>query len=146
MPQYTCIHLLNAAYFEDRIFMGFRSAPTHFAGTDSEMFIASTNVADFPEGWVVETVISYGEDVREPYLLVHNGTLYFYFLELGTNPISFDPKALLWMSRNGFGNWSAPRQWGKKGDCPWQFNIHNESVYAVTFHGTKGVTSLGQVS
>ena len=40
--------------YQDRIFMGFRTAPTHFAGAETQMYIVSTEVASFPENWVVE--------------------------------------------------------------------------------------------
>ena len=115
---------------DDRIFMGFRTAPTHFAGADTQMYIVSTSTDSFPENWVVEAMIFRETDLREPYLLVQNGTLYFYFFELGTNPISFDPNKLLTMSRNGFGDWTDPEEWGHKGECTWQYNIFDNIAYS----------------
>ena len=126
--------------------MGFRTAPTHFAGAETQMYIVSTTFEAYPEGWVVETEIYREKDLREPYLLVQNGTLYFYFFELGTNPVAFEPSALLRMSRIEFGKWTSPTQWGQEGECTWQFNIHKGSAYAISFAGTKGVTSFGQVN
>jgi len=95
---------------------------------------------------VVETMIYREKDLREPYLLVQNGTLYFYFFELGTNPISFDPNKLLRMSRTGFGDWTDPEEWGHKGECTWQFNNFNNTAYSLSFSGTEGVTSFGNVN
>ena len=131
--------------FEDRIFMGFRTAPTHFAGAETQMYIVSTDVKSFPENWVVEAVIYREKDLREPYFVVQNETLYFYFFELGTNPISFDPNFPLRMSRMGLANWSSPLEWGHKGECNWQFNTNNNMSYALSFSGTEGVTSFGNV-
>ena len=131
--------------YQDRIFMGFRTAPTHFAGAETQMYIVSTEVASFPENWVVEALIYREQDLREPFLVVQNGILYFYFFELGTNPISFDPNKLLRMSRISFANWTSPEEWGHKGECTWQFNSHNNSSYAISFSGTEGVTSFGNV-
>ena len=138
--------IYTTAMFEDRIFMGFRTAPTHFAGAETQMYIVSTDVNSYPENWIVEAEIFREKDLREPYLMVQNAILYFYFIELGTNPISFDPGTLLRMSRISFGNWSSPQEWGHKGECTWQFNTHNKSAYAISFSGTEGVTSLGQVN
>ena len=49
------------------------------------------------------------------------------------------------MSRNSFANWTSPEEWGHKGECTWQFNTHNNSSYAISFSGTEGVTSFGNV-
>ena len=126
--------------------MGFRTAPTHFAGAETQMYVVSTEIESFPENWVVEAMIYRETDLREPYLLVQNGTLYFYFFELGTNPISFDPNKLLRMSRSGFADWTNPEEWGHKGECTWQFNTFNNTVYSLSFSGTEGVTSFGNVN
>ena len=126
--------------------MGFRTAPTHFAGAETQMYIVSTDIQSFPDNWVVETVIYRERDLREPFLLVQNGTLHFYFFELGTNPISFDPNTLLRMERVGFADWTSPDAWGHKGECTWQFNTHNNLAYSLSFAGTEGVTSFGNVA
>ena len=131
---------------DDRIFMGFRTAPTHFAGSETQMYIVSTEIESFPDNWVIEAMIYRETDLREPYLLVQNGTLYFYFFELGTNPISFDPNKLLRMSRSAFADWTKPEEWGHKGECTWQFNTFNNTAYSLSFSGTEGVTSFGNVN
>ena len=125
--------------------MGFRTAPTHFAGAETQMYIVSTDIQSFPDDWVVETAIYRERDLREPFLLVQNGALHFYFFELGTNPISFDPNFPLRMSRMGFANWSSPQEWGHKGECNWQFNTNENLSFALSFSGTEGVTSFGNV-
>ena len=131
--------------FEDRIFMGFRTAPTHFAGAETQMYIVSTDVQSFPENLTVEALVYREKDLREPYFVAQNGTLYFYFFELGTNPISFDPNFPLRMSRMGFANWTSPQEWGHKGECNWQFNTNDNLSFALSFSGTEGVTSFENV-
>ena len=126
--------------------MGFRTAPTHFAGAETQMYIVSTDIQSFPDNWVVETVIYRERDLREPFLLVQNGALHFYFFELGTNPISFDPNTLLRIERVGVADWTSPEAWGHKGECTWQFNTHNNLAYSLSFAGTEGVTSFGNVA
>ena len=140
------IFTLVLAIYEDRVFMGFRTAPTHFAGAETQMYIVSTTLDSFPNDWVVEAMIYREKDLREPFLLVQNGILYFYFFELGTNPISFDPNKLLRMFRARLGDWSDPEEWGHKGECPWQFNTFNNTAYSLSFSGTEGVTSFGNVN
>ena len=56
------------------------------------MYIASST--DLGRSWALEKVIEKGKDLREPYLLEVNGTLFFYFFEAGTNPIAFEPSYL----------------------------------------------------
>ena len=58
------------------------------------MYIASST--DLGRSWALEKVIEKGKDLREPYLLEVNGTLFFYFFEAGTNPIAFEPSEVAW--------------------------------------------------
>ena len=71
--------------------MGFRSAPYHFASSETRMFILSSE--DGGKNWQLEKRLQLGTDVREPhFLLMPDGTFVFSFFEAGTDPLAFEPK------------------------------------------------------
>ena len=85
--------------------MAWRSAPTHFAGDQTDMWIVSSN--DMGVNWEYETVIHINTDIREPRFFSMNGELQFSYFEAGDNPVAFEPERLwrIWKSDTG---WSEP--------------------------------------
>ena len=53
------------------------------------MYLVSS--PDLGRTWTLETSLEIERDMREPYFLEVNGTLFFYYFEAGTNPIKFEP-------------------------------------------------------
>ena len=53
------------------------------------MYLVSSQ--DLGQSWTLERTIEIERDMREPYFLEVNGTLFFYYFEAGTNPIKFEP-------------------------------------------------------
>ena len=53
------------------------------------MYLVSSQ--DLGQSWTLEKTIEIERDMREPYFLEVNGTLFFYYFEAGTNPIKFEP-------------------------------------------------------
>ena len=62
-------------FFEDVLYMAWRSSPTHFAGTQTDMWIVSS--IDMGDTWSYETMIHLETDVREPRFFSINGELQF---------------------------------------------------------------------
>lgn len=78
---------LSIARFQDKLFLGWRTAPYHFASSKAKMFLMSSE--DEGKTWVKEFEINLDRDMREPFLLEVNETLFFYFFQAGTNPVKF---------------------------------------------------------
>ena len=53
------------------------------------MYLVSSQ--DLGQTWTLEETLEIERDMREPYFLEVNGTLFFYYFEAGTNPIKFEP-------------------------------------------------------
>jgi len=79
--------LLLLRHIQNRLFIGFRTAPFHFASETTEMYILSST--DMGQSWDYETSIKLGYDVREPYFINFNNTLIFSFFEAGKRATSF---------------------------------------------------------
>merc|ERR1712223_328116 len=90
------------------------------------------------------------KDMREPYFLSVNGTLFFYYFEAGTNPIAFEPSNLQRRQYLGqVGSWSSAEAWGQESEVAWQYHTRDNDDFAYTI-GYAGehysVSQLGQVS
>jgi hypothetical protein len=97
---------LDVADHGGRRYLAWRTANTHFAGSEPRLDIASTDGGD---RWRHETTIQLGRDVREPRWFTWAGDLYLFFFTLGTRQQAFDPEAIHVM-RLRDGEWSAPVQ------------------------------------
>ena len=101
---------------------------------------------DSGQTWTHEFSIEAGTDLREPYLLDLNGTLFFYYVEAGVNPIAFEPGR---MHRRQYLNpgWSEAEMWGQESEIVWQYGVHNGLAFAISYAGMHySLTQLGQVS
>ena len=75
-----------------RLFLAWRTAPHHFAGPDTHMYIMSS--ADNGATWQFEHDVFLGTDMREPRLLDFGGYLQLMFFEAGSDPGRFEPMRL----------------------------------------------------
>lgn len=137
-----------AIVFEGRLFMAWRSAPTHFASAETRMFVVSSE--DMGVTWSKELTIMVEKDMREPYFLSINGTLLFYYFEAGTNPIAFEPSRLqrrLYLGQDR--GWSSAEAWGQESEVAWQYHVQDGDNlgYTISYAGDHySLTQLGQVS
>jgi hypothetical protein len=137
MPSNNCIAL---ATFEGRLYLAFRSAPTHFASALAQMYVLSSG--DGGLTWQMESEIAPGTDVREPHFLAMPGLLIFYYVELGTDPAAFEPKAVYRMTKPSGGAWSsvvpAPLPAGM---VVWEIKQHAGAAYLTGYLGNHYSTS-----
>jgi hypothetical protein len=111
---------LDAIHWQGRIWLAWRTAPTHFASKDARYEIASAPSLDGP--WRHETTFAVGADVREGCFVEWDGRLHLYVMELGTNPLKFEPcrTHLLVNDGSGFGPgelvWESPT-------VPWRVHV-----------------------
>lgn len=108
---------LDVIEYDCRLFLAFRSAPSHFASSDTEMFILSTD--DFKK-FVLEKKLSMKRDLREPRFLIVKNKLFMYFAVLGTNPVKFEPEGTMVIGRDDEGRWSRPEWLFKNTFIPWR--------------------------
>jgi hypothetical protein len=94
---------LDLVRFKGRLFLAFRTAPTHFAGKNVRHYILSSE--DGKE-WEYEAEVFMGSDMREPRFLVLGDKLMYYFFQAGKNPFAFSPQHIFAMERRGPGDWT----------------------------------------
>jgi len=124
---------LDIEFFEDKLFMAWRTAPFHFASDATVMHIVAST--DGGVHWVAEAKIALGSDVREPRFLALAGKLQLSFFQAGTNPIEFDPKALWHVNREKNGTWSAPVQDSAGKEIVWNMKVRNGVAWRSSYSG-----------
>lgn len=110
MPSEVKILSSNAngaiTYFQNRIYLAFRTSTFHFANNETRIYIVSSKTDKII--WEHEKTIYLKTDMREPEFFEFNNNLQFVFFEAGTNPIAFEPKRLLRITRLAFNRWTEP--------------------------------------
>jgi hypothetical protein len=81
---------------DGRVYLAFRSAPTHFASPDTAVYVVSS--AD-ERSWDFEARFDAGTDLREPRFLSLGGRLFLYVSKLGKVPYAFEPQGVLLSER-----------------------------------------------
>ncbi len=124
---------VSIALHDDRLFMAWRSAPSHFASTDSRMYMASS--PDLGHTWSHEATWTLGADVREPLLYEVGGTLHFQMFEGGTNPLAFEPLHIWRTRRDSAGQWRELESWGEEGEVPWEVIVREDGAWLTSYLG-----------
>jgi hypothetical protein len=124
---------VDIEYFEDRLFVAWRSAPTHFAGKETKMFIMSSK--DDGNTWEFEHEIALGTDAREPRLLGYNSELQLIFFEAGDVTIEFRPKKIWRCFRESLGKWTEIETMIDEAEVPWDIKVRNEMAYMTSYAG-----------
>lgn len=119
--------------FQDRLFMAWRTAETHWASVNTAMMVVSST--DMGQSWEQEAVIEMGSDVREPRFMVFDGALMLHWFQGGTDPLGFDPQAMWRMRREGLGQWTPREMWGQDGEIPWQMKVRNGQAFMTSYRG-----------
>jgi len=123
---------LDLAKYQGRIFLGFRAAPNHFAGTETRLYIVSTIDR---RKWDFEAEVYIGADMREPRFLAVDNKLMFYYFEAGKNPLSFTPKHIWAMERKGLGDWTEPKEVFNPGCVLWRSKLIEGKPYLTVYCG-----------
>jgi len=123
---------LDLVRFQDRLFLAFRTAPTHFASSQTRLYIVST--VD-QKNWDYETEVFMGYDMREPRFLVLGDKLMFYYFEAGKNPFSFTPQHIYALERQGPAAWTEPTPVFEPKCVLWRAKVRNDTAYATVYCG-----------
>lgn len=127
---------LDIVKHEDRIFFAFRTAPNHFASSETVMYVLSS--VD-EKTWEFETEIKMGTDLREPRFLLYNGRLFLYFAVLGSNPVKFEPQGMMVTEYTGRGKWTEPVWIYVPGFIPWRTKVVNGKTYMLGYVGGENI-------
>lgn len=127
---------LDIAWFGGRLYFAFRTAPHHFAGTKTVLYVVST---EDQKSWRFETKVALGRDVREPRFLGVGGRLHLYFAVLGTNPLAFEPEGARVIERVGDAAWTGPEPLFDPGFIPWRARNIDEVGYLIGYTGGENI-------
>ncbi len=122
---------LDVVVHDGETFLAFRTAPTHFASSETELYVLRESAS----GWAFETAVRMETDLREPRFLSWNGELLLYFAVLGANPADFEPQGSMLTVRSADGAWSAPASMFDDTFIPWRARVVNGVPYLVGYTG-----------
>lgn len=129
---YASNNNVDIEFFRGRLYLGWRSAPTHFASTEAKMYVMSSG--DMGETWVYEAEVSLDSDVREPRFFPAEGQLHLLFFQGGTNPAAFEPQRM-WTISKDKQEWSAPQIYWDAPIVPWDIKPRNGSLWMTSYAG-----------
>jgi hypothetical protein len=130
---------LDVIEHDGRTFLAFRTAPTHFASTKTEMFIVSS---EDQETWTLEAKFAMGTDLREPRFLAHDGALRLYFAVLGKDVLDFTPEGMMTSVYERPGKWSDPVAAYEKGFIPWRAKVVDGKAYLIGYVGGENIYDI----
>jgi len=122
---------LDVVRFQDRTFLAWRTAPTHFASAQTKLYVASEGA----DGWRYEGELALGTDLREPRFLVVGGKLLLYFAVLGTDFNKFEPQGTKVVEYQAPGSWTAPEDVLDPTFIPWRARVLNGTAYLIGYVG-----------
>jgi hypothetical protein len=102
---------------DGRVYLAWRTAPTHFASAKTVVNVVSSTDE---EHWRLEARFAPGHDLREPRFLSFGNRLFLYVARLGTNPFAFEPKGLSVSERGPGGSFEPLEPIGRPGFIAWR--------------------------
>jgi hypothetical protein len=124
---------VSIARHDGRLFMAWRSAPTHFASTQTQLHVVSSD--NDGQTWAHEHTLALQADVREPLLVSTDHTLILSYFEGGTDPLAFEPNQPWRTVYRGPGDWSKSQTWGEDGEVPWEVVSHQGRLFLTSYLG-----------
>lgn len=124
---------VSICVFNNRLFVAFRTGPTHFASKKTGMYIISS--AD-GSNWKKEMEFFVGRDFREPFLIPIDGKLHFYCFAAGKKMTAFEPEFISHYTTTGEGNWTGPEDVLDKGEVHWSMKNRNGKTYMTSYEGS----------
>lgn len=130
---------LDVVRHEGRVFLAFRTAPSHFASEKTVLYVVSS---DDERTWTLETSVAMGTDLREPRFLSFGGKLFLYFAVLGKSSVDFEPGETRVTAYEGPGRWTEPETMYEKGFIPWRAKTIGGRAYLVGYVGGENIYDL----
>jgi hypothetical protein len=131
---------LDAIRHQDgRVYLAWRSAPSHFAGTETVLHVVSSTDE---KNWRFETTFSTGSDLREPRFMSLGSRLMLYVSRLGKNPFDFEPQGMS-VSELANGRFSALEPVYKPEYIGWRAKNVRDKAVLVAYGGGAGLYQFG---
>jgi hypothetical protein len=123
---------LDITWHDGRLYLAFRTAPTHFASALTELLIVSS---EDEEMWRYEGRFHLETDIREPQLVSWKGQLHLFFAVLGTDPAAFEPGGSRHALYNGPDDWTEPEEIFEDDFIPWRIKEIGGQLSLVGYTG-----------
>lgn len=127
---------LDVVRHEGRVYLAWRTAPDHFASSETRLFVVSS--AD-ERSWRYETRLSLDRDLREPRFLAWNGRLWLYVSRLGTDPMRFEPQGVSVTERRADGRWTDLEDVNLPGAIAWRTRVERGTPYMLAYRGGENI-------
>jgi len=127
---------LDVTWHDDRLFLAFRTGPSHFASTETEMHVVSSLDE---QDWRHEGSFAMGTDVREPQLVSWQGELHLYMAVLGDNPLDFEPQGMVHHRYLGEGSWTEASWFDDPTFIPWRIKAVDGRLQMMGYSGGDAV-------
>lgn len=124
---------VDILFFQDRLFMAWRTGPTHFASDEVVMYVVSST--DGGVTWDYEATVDMDTDLREPRLLALQGKLQLIFFQAGTDLVAFEPITMWRMHRRGRALWTEPEILVDGPEVPWRVKVRNGAAWMTSYAG-----------
>lgn len=133
---------LDVVSHDCRVFLAFRTGPSHFASADIRLYVVSSTDL---EAWRYEGEFHLATDLREPRLLSFNGELFLYFAVLGENMWEFTPQAMMVSRYLAPGEWTEPQEFYRPGEgfIPWRTKVIDGRAHMITYSGGESIYEFG---
>ncbi|HXK18994.1 MAG TPA: hypothetical protein VNG33_14380, partial [Polyangiaceae bacterium] len=135
----TANNNLDVVRHHGRVYLAWRSAPSHFAGTQTVVNVASS---EDEQSWRFEASFAQGHDLREPRLLSFGDRLFLYVARLGANPFDFKPGGISVSELRENGAWSELTPTGPVGAIAWRLKQDRGQALMVLYRGGENLYSF----
>ena len=123
---------LDVIRHDGRVWLAWRTAPTHFASRHARIEVVSAETLAGP--WRAETTFTTGADLRECRFVEWKGRLHLYVMELGTNAFAFEPCRTHVLIHDGERFGEARAVW-ESATVPWRFRVVDGRLLAYVYTG-----------
>ena len=131
---------LDIVWHDQRLFLAFRTAPSHFASDQTILYVVST--ADHRD-WRFEGAFKENTDLREPRFLSFRGQLRLYYARLGRDPLAFEPGQTRMVEYRSPERWTDAQNAFDAGFIPWRFKVRDDVAYMTGYTGGASIYSRG---
>ncbi len=135
----TANNNLDVVRHHGRVYLAWRSAPSHFASDQTVLNVASS---EDEQSWRFEATFRLGHDLREPRLLSFGDRLFLYVARLGANPFDFKPDGISVSERTTNGAWTALEPTGPRGAIAWRLKQDQGQALMVLYRGGENLYSF----
>lgn len=130
---------LDLVRFGGRLYLAWRTAPSHFASAAARIEVSSAVDIDGP--WRFETTVAVGADLREPRLVAAADAIHLFTMELGGDPKRFQPRRTLHLHSSGDGSWTEPRVAIDQPIVPWRIRRLDDRWALFCYRGAERMYS-----